>query len=530
MTTVAAFLTDLEARHGARAALVTADKTISFAQFAARVRRVTDGLAALGIGAGDRVVIWLPNVPAWLEVACACANLGAIAVACNTRFRSAEVGDILFRSRASTLVLWPDFKHIPFLGILSEVPAEQLVHLDTIVLYGPDDPPEVRAITTFDSRRVVAYDSLASAPARARCQEPSGTTGFLCFLTSGTTSRPKFALHSQAGVVEHAYNVAEAFGYDQPDARVLTMNPLCGVLGFNQAFAALAAGAPQVLPTYFEGGAMAELIPEEKITHAVGIDEAFTRIFDRVSARRPFPTLRSIGSGSYNGDFESFVRMADDRDITAVGIYGMSEIGAMFSCQRHDSHITKRATAGGFPVNAAARVRARDPETGTLMPFDEMGELEFAGPSRMLGYLDDPASTARCITEDGFVRSGDIGCIHADGSFSFMSRMGDALRLSGFLVSPLEIAGVLEEHVAVERCQVVGCMNEGTLRPVAFVIASHTEPLDEAALITWCKKRLAPFKAPVRVLPLDAFPVSVGPNGEKVQHAKLREMAAAALA
>jgi len=547
LTTISAFLDRIDSQYGDRPAFISDNRTLTFSAFRQRTARVASGLSALGVRAGDRVVVWLPNVPAWFEVACACAQLGAIAIACNTRFRSTEVGDIIERSRAKLLVFWPEFKNIPFVDILGEVPAAQLAKLETVVRYDDADwlhsPGEAPADGRGADRsgalarmREVAYrsllDSEPSSVASANddgAAQPDGNSGFLCFLTSGTTSRPKFALHSQAGIVQHSHDMARALGYAEPEVRVLTMNPLCGVLGFNQALAALAAGVPQVLPVFFDAADVAATIPRERITHALGIDEAFHRVFDRASGERPFPTLRVIGGGSYNGDYEALVSRAQALGVTAIGIYGMSEIGAVFSCQRVDAPSAKRATAGGYPVSVEARVRTRDPESGKLLPPDEIGELEFSGPSRMLGYLDDPASTARAVTSDGFVRSGDIGRTHTDGSFSFVSRTGDALRLSGFLVSPLEIAGVLEAHPSVARCQIVGCTVASVTRPVAFVIPRQPGTIDEEGLIVWCKTRLAPFKAPVRVLSLDAFPMSTGPNGEKVQHAKLRELAAAAV-
>jgi fatty-acyl-CoA synthase len=543
VTTISAFLDRIDSQYANKLAFISGDRTLTFTAFRQRVAHVAGGLAALGIGAGDRVVVWLPNVPAWLEVACACAQLGAIAIACNTRFRNTEVGDILERSRARVLVFWPEFKKILFVDILGEVPAAQLANLETLVRYEDGDwpgspesasagPVGPRVAGPLAGRREVTYRSLldaapaAATPAGGGAAEPDGRSGFLCFLTSGTTSRPKFALHSQGGIVQHSYDMARALGYGEPDVRVLTMNPLCGVLGFNQALAALAAGVPQVLPAFFDAADVVETIPRERITHALGIDEAFHRVFDRADGARPFQTLRVIGGGSYNGDYEAFVRRAEALGVTAIGIYGMSEIGAVFSCQRADAPSAKRATAGGYPISPHARVRTRDPQSGELLSADETGELEFTGPSQMLGYLDDPAATSRAVTSDGYVRSGDIGRAHADGSFSFVSRTGDALRLSGFLVSPQEIAGVLEGHPSVERCQVVGCAVAEVVRAVAFVIPREPGAIDEDALIAWCKARLAPFKAPVRVLSLDAFPVSTGPNGEKVQHAKLREIAA----
>ncbi|HEY1609294.1 MAG TPA: AMP-binding protein, partial [Paraburkholderia sp.] len=506
MTTISAFLDRIDSQYGDRPAFISDNRTLTFSAFRQRTARVAGGLSALGVRAGDRVLVWLPNVPAWLEVACACAQLGAIAIACNTRFRSTEVGDILERSRAKLLVFWPEFKSIPFVDILGEVPAAQLVSLETVVRYDDADwlhspgnaPADAGCAATpsggrgagqsraLERMREVSYRSLLDAdPPSATgadhegAVQPDGNSGFLCFLTSGTTSRPKLALHSHAGIVQHAYDMAHALGYAEPEVRVLTMNPLCGVLGFNQALAALAAGVPQVLPLFFDAADVAGTIPRERITHALGIDEAFHRVFDRANSERPFPTLRVIGGGSYNGDYEALVRRAQTLGITAIGIYGMSEVGAVFACQRVDAPSVKRATAGGYPVSVEARVRARDPESGRLLPPDETGELEFSGPSRMLGYLDDPASTARAVTSDGFVRSGDIGSTHTDGSFSFVSRTGDALRLSGFLVSPLEIAGVLEAHPSVARCQIVGCTVAAVTRPVAFDIPRQPGVIDE---------------------------------------------------
>src|SRR5215218_7186331 len=113
MSTIPDFLDTLASRHGTKTAIIADDETVSFAELARRSERVAAGLAALGVGRGDRVAIWLPNLPAWLELACACARLGAVVVSCNTRFRSTEMADILARSGAKVLVLSPDFKRIP---------------------------------------------------------------------------------------------------------------------------------------------------------------------------------------------------------------------------------------------------------------------------------------------------------------------------------------------------------------------------------------------------------------------------------
>ena len=143
----------------------------------------------------------------------------------------------------------------------------------------------------------------------------------------------------------------------------------------------------------------------------------------------------------------------------------------------------------------------------------------------MVGYYGDEAATRAAFTGDGFLRTGDLGYSTDDGGFVFLARLGDALRLSGFLVSPAEIEGVLQEHPGVAGAQVVGVETPAGTRAFAFVIAAPGAAFDEQALIAHCAGRIAKFKVPVRVQPIDAFPVTPGANATKIQKAKLRELA-----
>ena len=177
-----------------------------------------------------------------------------------------------------------------------------------------------------------------------------------------------------------------------------------------------------------------------------------------------------------------------------------------------------------------AKVRVRNPDNGRLLPHGESGELELAGPSRMAGYYDDPAATNETVTEDGFVRTGDLGHTLADGSFAFLSRMGDVLRLGGFLVSPAEIESYIQGHATIDGCQVVGATGPVGTRPVAFVTLRPGAGFDEGGLLSWCLDGMAKFKVPERFVPLAAFPTTKSANGTKIQRARLREMAAAATA
>ena len=164
--------------------------------------------------------------------------------------------------------------------------------------------------------------------------------------------------------------------------------------------------------------------------------------------------------------------------------------------------------------------------SGALLAPGQAGELELKGPSLMLEYYRNPKATADAFTEDGFLRTGDLAEMTEDGRFVFLQRMGDVLRLGGFLVSPAEIEAHIQTHPGVEGCQVVGVRTGQGDKPVGFVIPAVGAAFDEDALRRYCLDRLARFKAPVRIFPLDEFPTTKSPNGFKIQRAALRDIAA----
>ena len=140
-------------------------------------------------------------------------------------------------------------------------------------------------------------------------------------------------------------------------------------------------------------------------------------------------------------------------------------------------------------------------------------------------YFGDPQATAQALLEGGWYRSGDLGYTLEDGRFVFLTRMGDSLRLGGFLVSPAEIEECAQQFEGIDGCQVVGVKTGGALRPLAFVTLEPGARLDEAGLIAHIAARLARYKVPVRVFAIDAFPVTEGTNATKIQKHRLRDLA-----
>ena len=504
-------------------ALLDRGRPVSFRALTDESRRVAQGLRGAGVQPGDCVALWLPNLPAWLATFLACAQLGAIAVSVNTRFRSHELADILQRSRARMLVFWPEFKGIDFTGILGACDPRALEHLKSIVAYGETGG---QAPATMLGKSALSYQSLAGgAPLLESRAAPEA--GCAIFTTSGTTKAPKFVLHDQRTVIRHAVDVVKGFSIG-PESTMLLAPPLCGVFGFCIAMAALAAGRPAVMSPAWNADQAAKDIVAHRITHINATDEAAAQLLDIDGLS--FSNVRFLGYAAFNPAQADIVERADARGLKLVGLYGASEVQALFSRQDENRPIGERMPAGGRPVSLATRVRARDPESGAILPHGVPGELEFFAPSsRMVGYYGNPDATAQAFSADGYYRSGDLGHTLADGRFVFLTRMGDALRLGGFLVSPAEIEAAVQEISAIAACQVVAIPRAEGLVAVAFVILQHGAAWDEAAVIAHVAGRLARYKVPRRVFPIDAFPVTPGANATKIQKGKLRDMAEALL-
>jgi fatty-acyl-CoA synthase len=513
MQTLSALLAEGAARRPAAPAVTDGTGTLDWPGFTARVAGIAAQLHEAGIRSGHRVALWLPNSADYLALIFACARLGAVTIHVNTRFRSAEVGSLLRRSEARLLVTEWDFPPVDFPKILAEIPAEDRASLRLVIVrHLPADATIVAGIPAerLEPRAV----SLDQIPDAATPDSPC-----LTFTTSGTTSGAKLVLHVQRAIASHAANVMRSFETDRPGSALLACVPLCGTFGNAAAMAAIAGGAHVVCMDRFDGAEAAALIRRHGISHSVGGDDLVARIIE-AAAGEPFTTMRLFGFAAFHPGAAATAAAAEAIGLAPHGVYGSSEVQALFAASRGQN----RFTAGGRPVCAEAEVSIRDPETGAVLPEGQSGELCFRAPSRFVGYLGNEAATARAMTEDGFFRSGDLGHLDGDG-FVYEARLGDTLRLGGFLVNPEEIEGFLLTLPGVAGAQVVAASIGTEAVPVAFVTARPDACPDEADLIARCRQQIARFKVPARIVTVDAFPTTHSPNGIKIQRVRLREMA-----
>ncbi|PDT89814.1 acyl-CoA synthetase [Bradyrhizobium sp. Y36] len=489
---------------------------VSRAEFAARIDATAAWLAAQGIGKGDVVAVWLVNRIEWLALLFAAARCGATVAAVNTRYRSAEVAHLLRLSGARLMVVEAAFRTIDFAAILADLAPDEVPTLQKLAVVGADAIPAHWPCVRFD-----AFDRRypPSPPAQDDIDLP-----VLLYTTSGTTKGPKLVAHSQRTLASHAVSVARALRLDPQRHSLLALLPFCGTFGMTSLLGFVAAGAAIHVLDAFEAAPALKILGEHKVTHSFGSDEMFRRILALTDTPRPFPHLELCGFAAFQPGWRELAAEAERRGLPLFGLYGSSEVQALFSIARAGDAFSDRIEGGGWPMSPDASVRVRDTETGELAADGISGEIEISAPSRFLGYFNNPDATRDAITADGFFRTGDLGRLRGDGSFVYETRAGDAMRLGGFLVAPGEIEDELKSYAGVADAQVVAVDLKGQARCVAFVIPTTPPPMLER-LIAHLRERLAGYKVPARIYLVDAFPVTDSANGVKIQRARLRAMA-----
>ncbi len=490
---------------------------VSSTEFAQKIDQTAAWLAAHGVGRGDVIAVWLVNRLEWIALLFAAAKLGATVAAVNTRYRSAEVAHLLRLSGARLLFAEASFRSIDFAAILAGIDRTDAPALAQIVLVGAGELTSVWPCLRFD-----AFEK-PYPPAPAAAQDVDAPV--LLYTTSGTTKGPKLVAHSQSTLAGHAHAIGKALALSPENHSLLAMLPFCGTFGMTGLLAFFAAGVTVHLLDAFEAASALRVLTDQKITHSFGSDEMFRRILALTEAPRPFPHAELFGFAAFQPGWREFAEAAEARGLPLHGLYGSSELQALFSIGRRDAPFAERIECGGWPMSPEAVIRVRDAETGELASPGVSGELEVKAPSRFLSYFRNPQATSEAITADGFFRTGDIGRLRADGSFIYETRGGDAMRLGGFLVAPGEIEDELKACAGVTDAQVVAVEIGGQPRCAAFVISDGDASPQIDKLIARLRERLAGYKVPARIFPIDAFPVTESANGVKIQRAKLRAMA-----
>ncbi len=520
-TTVAGALERAARLFGSLEALVEGDLRLDFSELLAAVDEAARAVVASGIEPGDRVAIWAPNCAEWVIACSAIHRAGAVLVPLNTRFKGPEAAYILNSSRARMMFTVSDFldtDYVEMLGDRGEVPhLEQLV-----VLRGPARDDTI-AWTDFLGR--AAQVDADAAARRAAAIGPDDLANIL--FTSGTTGAPKGAMLRHSASVRAYWAWASVVGLEEGD-RYLIVNPFFHSFGLNSGILACYLKGATIIPhAVFDVPAVMKRVEEEKVTMLPGPPAIYQTMLDHPDRDTyDTSTLRLSVTGAAAVPVEMIRRMREELTFkTIVTGYGLTEAtGIATMCRHDDDPETISQTAGRAIPDVEVQIVGED---GAEVPRGEPGELVVRGYVVMPGYFENPEATAETIDADGWLHTGDIAVMDADGNVTITDRIKDMFIVGGFNAYPAEIEGAILRHPAVNQVAVVGVPDHrmGEVG-MAFVVLRPGTTLDEAELIAWCREQMANYKVPRHVRIVDALPLNAS---NKVLKFQLRDEGLASL-
>ena len=520
MTTIPALVEDAAARFGGAEALVDGDVRMSFAELRDRIGQMAAALRAWGLASGDRVGVWGPNWWEWAVAALGVHAAGGVVVPVNTRFKGDETAFVLDRSGARLLFCSTDFLGTDHLGLLRSagggVPScvEQ-----TVVLRGPV-PPDSVGFSDFVAQ------APPDAPANCLPVEISDRDPCHLMFTSGTTGRPKGVVLNHGAVCRSYRNWASVIGLRHGD-RYLIVNPFFHSFGLNAGIlACLMTGATMIPHPVFDVPSVMARIGAERVSVLPGPPAIYQTILNHPDLDTfEMSTLRLAVTGAAPVPVPMIEAMRDRLgfEVVVTG-YGLTEASGIATMCRHDDPpSTISATSGRAIDDVEVRVVGPD---GAELRRGEPGEIVVRGYNVMDGYFDDPEATAAAIDADGWLHTGDIATMDADGYVAITDRLKDMFICGGFNAYPAEIEATMLTHPAVGQVAVVGRPDD-RLGEVghAFVVPAPGAAADEALLTSWCRERMANYKAPRGITFVDELPLNA--SGKVRKHdlrARLRTL------
>jgi acyl-CoA synthetase (AMP-forming)/AMP-acid ligase II len=473
-------------------ALIEAGQKHTFAQLWAECRAAASALQERGVTTGDRIAIWAPNSREWVIAAIAAQACGAAIVPLNTRLKGREAGDILRRTGARLLFTVRGFLGIDYPALLA---AEQLPALAETVMLDSGFEGFIASGRGADDPCVDA--ALASLT-------PDHVSDIM--FTSGTTGQPKGVLMTHGRILPQVGVWIGNTGLAQGE-RYLIANPFFHSFGMKVGWVAcLLAGAVMVPMPQFDVAEAIRLIEQERIAFLPGPPTIFQMLLAERD-KHPFDcsSLRGGTTGAATVPPVLIERIRSElgmRDI--ITAYGMTECVNITSCRPGDPVDLIAQTCGAaIPGNA---VIIAD-EAGRELPRGETGEILVRGTGVMLGYLDDPAATAEAIDGEGWLHTGDVGTMDANGYVRITDRKKDMFISGGFNVYPAEVEKILAAHPAIGMVAVVGAADDrmGEIG-VAFVVPRPGASVSPDDVIAWSRDNMANYKVPRRVMVVDDLP------------------------
>lgn len=520
-------------RFGERPACVFIQDNVrmNYREFRASVRAAAKGLLALGIKSGEHVGIWATNLPQWVLLQFAAAEVGIVLVTINPAYRPHELRYTIEQSDIVALFLTDKFKSSDYYKIFAEVCPEitnasngrvsckdfpKLRHAIAIKPNPPQGFMEWNAMVAGGSN--IPDSDLDKIAATLKHDDVINIQ-----YTSGTTGFPKAAMLTHRNILMNAFYVTGC-------QKLTEIDKICVQVPFYHCFgcvmgtlATIVRGATMVIPAeYFNPALSLEAIEKEQCTILYGVPTMFVAMLDDPSYKTR--NLKSLRSGIMAGSpcpieiMKKVIGEMGCREITIA--YGQTETSPVLTQSTTDDPIEMRVETVGRTI-PGVEIKIVNPETGELCADGVQGELCARGHTTMRGYYKNPEATAHTIDKGGFVHTGDLAIRRPDGCFKITGRLKDMVIRGGENIFPREIEEFLFTHPSISQAAVFGVpdMKYGE-ELCAWVQLHHGKTMNEEEVRAFCKANLAHYKVPRYVKFVTEFPTTVS---GKIQKFKMRE-------
>lgn len=510
--------------HPDRPYLITDARTWTYRQMADWSASVAGGLRATGLRPGEHVALVMANYPAFAALKFAIAAVGCVAVPVNILNRRDELAYVLRQSRAALLVTMDRFRDLDYLGMLDDIAR------GWETAGGGEALPDLRSIVVFTAEGqgragAIPFETLAATASVEATADPQAPADII--YTSGTTGSPKGVLLTHDMLLRAAFGSAYARAFED-GRRIHFSLPMNHVYGYVEGLlAALFVGGAVVPHLKFDPRETLRTIERHGVSDLLLIPTMTLAVLDALEATSvdtgSLKAMLSSGGRTPPGLWDRILQTFPGIEITTG--YGMSECTASTTVTRPDDLAERLKTTNGRlrdvgpagdPAieNRLVDYRVVDPATGVVLNPGEVGELMARGLGVTQGYFDKPDATAEAFDAEGWLHTGDLGRIDADGYLTLVGRVKESYRCGGEQVTPSEIEDVLMVHPSVLQAFVAPVPDDrmGEVG-VAFIVTRPGHTLEPHALVDWCSARLARFKVPRHILPIVADEVPLTPSG-----------------
>jgi len=523
--------------------VITDDRSWTYRELQIWSKKIAAGLVNAGLKKGEHVALLMANYPEFVAVKFAISRVGAVAVPINFLNRRDELGYILGQSDAVMLITMDRFRNLDYLQFLDELApgweecggGQAFPHLRQVIVFPTGDKGPRTGAGTLANLVSKAPQWLPQPDAVAKLNSD-------IIYTSGTTGSPKGVMLTHDMILRTAFGSAWGRAFEEGH-RVLFSLPMYHVYGYVEGMlSVLFVGGAIVPQLKFDVGATLQGITHHQATDVLLIPTMTLALLDELKQRpHDLSCLHSIlssGGRSPNYIWQDIFECMQPRELTTG--YGMTEVTASSTVTRPDDPLMRLLTTNGRlrdvgpagdPSHGGKLVvyKVVDPETGIEVSPGEVGELLAKGYGVTSGYYNKPEATAEAFTSEGWLLTGDLGRIDADGYLTLVGRRKESYRCGGEQVLPSEIEDLLVTHPKVLQAHIVP-VSDDRMGEVgaAFVVLRPQVTVLPQELIDFCCERLARFKVPKYVLPILAEELPTTPSG-RARKFLLVKMANAAL-